>query len=281
MRDTGGMFALLETLIAVYETGQFTIAADELKVSQSTVSSRIASLEAMAGAPLFVRHAKSDVTPTEAGTLLYRAATRIGGIWRDAREEIARAQANREPFTMLFSHTAAAVLIPVALRTLIGELDRFEISAAASNSDGILERVGLKEAHLGVVEKPIINESVERVTLCEDELVLAGDPSGVWLVRERGSGVRYYTELYFKTESIVPAHAIEVASNASIVAALAAGVGCSIVSRAACPGGVPVHDLGPEFVRRFYALIPRSGLTRDQRALADAVITALRDVRLR
>lgn len=275
------MFALLETLIAVYETGQFTIAADELKVSQSTVSSRIASLEAMAGAPLFVRHAKSDVTPTEAGTLLYRAATRIGGIWRDAREEIARAQANREPFTMLFSHTAAAVLIPVALRTLIGELDRFEISAAASNSDGILERVGLKEAHLGVVEKPIISESVERVTLCDDELVLAGDPSGVWLVREHGSGVRYYTELYFKTEGIVPTHAIEVASNASIVAALAAGVGCSIVSRAACPGGVPVHDLGPEFVRRFYALIPRSGLTRDQRALADGIITALRDVRLR
>ena len=111
--------------------------------------------------------------------------------------------------------------------------------------------------------------------------MLAGDPSGVWLVRERGSGVRYYTELYFKTEGIVPAHAIEVASNASIVAALAAGVGCSIVSRAACPGGVAVHDLGPEFVRRFYALIPRSGLTRDQRALADAVITALRDVRLR
>lgn len=275
------MFALLETLIAVYETGQFTIAADELKVSQSTVSSRIASLEAMVGAPLFVRHAKSDVTPTEAGTLLYRAATQIGGVWRDAREEIARTRANREPFSMLVSHTAAAVLIPVALRTLIGELDRFEISAAASNSDGILERVGLKEAHLGVVEKPIINESVERVTLCEDELVLAGDPSGVWLVRERGSGVRYYTELYFKTEGIVPAHAIEVASNASIVAALAAGVGCSIVSRAACPGGVPMHDLGPEFVRRFYALIPRSGLTRDQRALADAVITALRDVRLR
>ena len=275
------MFALLETLIAVYETGQFTIAADELKVSQSTVSSRIASLEAMVGAPLFVRHAKSDVTPTEAGTLLYRAATQIGGVWRDAREEIARTRANREPFSMLVSHTAAAVLIPAALRATLGELGRFEIAVAASNSDGILERVGLKEAHLGVVEKPIISESVERVTLCEDELVLAGDPSGVWLVRERGSGVRYYTELYFKTEGIVQAHAIEVASNASIVAALAAGVGCSIVSRAACPGGVAVHDLGPEFVRRFYALIPRSGLTCDQRALADAVITALRDVRLR
>lgn len=29
------MFPLLETLVAVYEVGQFTLAADELKVSQS------------------------------------------------------------------------------------------------------------------------------------------------------------------------------------------------------------------------------------------------------
>ncbi len=58
------MFPLLETLVAVYEVGQFTLAADELKVSQSTVSSRIAQLEQMVGAPLFVRNAKSDVTPT-------------------------------------------------------------------------------------------------------------------------------------------------------------------------------------------------------------------------
>lgn len=57
------MFPLLETLVAVYEVGQFTLAADELKVSQSTVSSRIAQLEQMVGAPLFVRNAKSDVTP--------------------------------------------------------------------------------------------------------------------------------------------------------------------------------------------------------------------------
>lgn len=61
------MFPLLETLVAVYEVGQFTLAADELKVSQSTVSSRIAQLEQMVGAPLFVRNAKSDVTPAHTG----------------------------------------------------------------------------------------------------------------------------------------------------------------------------------------------------------------------
>ena len=40
------MFPLLETWLAVYEVGQFTLAADELKVSQSTVSSRIAAIGA-------------------------------------------------------------------------------------------------------------------------------------------------------------------------------------------------------------------------------------------
>lgn len=77
------MFPLLETLVAVYEVGQFTLAADELKVSQSTVSSRIAQLEQMVGAPLFVRNAKSDVTPTQAGRMLYQTAIGIDGLWRD------------------------------------------------------------------------------------------------------------------------------------------------------------------------------------------------------
>ena len=84
------MFPLLETLVAVYEVGQFTLAADELKVSQSTVSSRIAQLEQMVGAPLFVRNAKSDVTPTQAGRMLYQTAIGIDGLWRDTREQIAR-----------------------------------------------------------------------------------------------------------------------------------------------------------------------------------------------
>ncbi|MFR8696968.1 MAG: LysR family transcriptional regulator [Bifidobacterium bifidum] len=59
------MFPLLDTLgRGLRDRAQFTLAADELKVSQSTVSSRIAQLElALVGAPLFDRNAKSDVTP--------------------------------------------------------------------------------------------------------------------------------------------------------------------------------------------------------------------------
>ena len=256
------MFPLLDTLVAVYEIGQFTLAADELKVSQSTVSSRIAQLERMVGAPLFVRNAKSDVTPTEAGRLLYRAATGIDGTWRDACEQIAHMRESREPLSVAFSHTTAAVLLPVALPVMAEALSGFDCSIRVLNSDAILEQAGMKAVQLGVVEKPIVNDSVDRVTLREDRLVLAGDPHGVWMVREHGSGVRYYTDLYFKTVGSMPSRMIEVANNAAIGAALAAGFGCSLVSAAAVPAGVPTRELGDEFVRRFYALVPRSGLTR-------------------
>ncbi|MCG4852672.1 hypothetical protein L0O84_02435, partial [Bifidobacterium longum] len=54
-------------------------------------------------------------------------------------------------------------------------------------------------------------------------------------------------------------------------------LGQSLISEAAVPAGVPVQrELGDEFVRRFYALVPRSGLTHDQRELAETIIAALR-----
>ena len=174
------MFPLLETLVAVYEVGQFTLAADELKVSQSTVSSRIAQLEQMVGAPLFVRNAKSDVTPTQAGRMLYQTAIGIDGLWRDTREQIARVQEAREPLAVSFSHTTAAILLPKALPVMARDMDGFDFAVHVMNSDAILEQASMKAVQLGVVEKPIVNDSVDRVTLCEDRLVLAGEPDGVW-----------------------------------------------------------------------------------------------------
>lgn len=279
-RYSVAMFPLLETLIAVYETGQFTLAADELKISQSTVSSRIAALERMVGAQLFVRNAKSDVTATEAGRMLYQTAIRIGGDWHEACESIARAERNTVPLNMLFSHTSAVTLLPVALRALHPMLGRYDCSVDVRNSDAILEQVGLKAVQFGVVEKPIINESVERVTLCEDELVLAGNSDDVWLMREAGSGVRYYTELFCKMNGIVPRHVITISSNSAIVAMLEAGVGCSVVSRSAVSNNVRIREIGREFKRRFYALIPRSGLGREQRDVIDVMVAAMQSATL-
>ena len=165
-----------------------------------------------------------------------------------------------------------------SLSALLAEpLDTLFITTSSLQHLPVLERALASGISRIVVEKPIVNDSVDRVTLCEGRLVLAGEPDGVWMVREHGSGVWYYTDLYFKTAQVVPARTMEVSSNAAIVAALSAGFGQSLISEAAVPAGVPVQrELGDEFVRRFYALVPRSGLTHDQRELAETIIAALR-----
>lgn len=271
------LFPLLDTLIAVYETGQFTVAAAELKVSQSTVSTRIASLEAIVGAELFHRHTKGDVTPTQAGTLLYQTATGMHQCWNETLDQVRVTLAQREPFTMVCSHTASVVLVPQIVKAVSQWLNSCDISIRQDNSEHILEDVSLKRAQLGIIEKPMVSESVRRVAICEDELVLAGDPSDTWLLREQGSGVRYYTDLYLRQYVNHTYDSLTLASNAAIMAALASGAGCSIVSRAACPEGVPIQRLGAEFIRRFYALIPSSGLSKTQYGVVDSVLQMLQD----
>lgn len=106
------MFPLLETFVAVYETGQFSIAADELRVSQSTVSARIAQLEQRLGTPLFERHARADVTATRAGETLYRSAVKLLAQWRQTQEDVNRAGQAHDPFLLMMSNTAAVALLP-------------------------------------------------------------------------------------------------------------------------------------------------------------------------
>ena len=282
------MFPLLETFVAVYETGQFSIAADELRVSQSTVSARIAQLEQRLGTPLFERHARADVTATRAGETLYRSAVKLLAQWRQTQEDVNRAGQAHDPFLLMMSNTAAVALLPRILGGLRaqGALERVDLRVMTANSDEIVEAVELHRAQMGIVEKPVPAEGVVRAALCDDRLVLAGEhahdpenPATVWLLREHGSGVRYYTDLFFSQRSIQPAHRIEISGNASICACLAAGFGTSLVSQGVVPAGVPTAELGMDFSRRFSGVTPRSGLTGVQRQVC-GLITSLFAARL-
>jgi DNA-binding transcriptional LysR family regulator len=270
---------MLDTFIAVYETRQFLAAAAELHVSQSTVSERIAALEKRVGHRLFDRPARRDVVPTAAGERLYVAARSMTSEWSEALADIAHDARAREPFRILTSHTATHVLLPKVLKVCGAFLGEISIVAAERNSGDIFAAVSAKEAEFAIIEKPLSGESVMRTTLIEDRLVRAGDPHAPWLVREEGSGVRYYTELYFRGLSTRPATVIEVANNEAICRTLESGFGQSVVSVASLDSvtgdSVPREALGPEFVRRFYALTPRSGLSAVQKRVSAQVVAAI------
>jgi DNA-binding transcriptional LysR family regulator len=79
--------ALARTFLAIVETGNFGKAADQLYVTQSTVSSRIKTLEEEVGQPLFVR-SKAGASLTRAGTTFKRSAEALIQVWERARQEI-------------------------------------------------------------------------------------------------------------------------------------------------------------------------------------------------
>ncbi len=78
----------IQTFLAVVETGQLNRAAEQLNVTQSTITARLNGLEDEIGQVLFHRR-KSGAELTSAGFRFERYAQLMVDIWRQARQETA------------------------------------------------------------------------------------------------------------------------------------------------------------------------------------------------
>lgn len=81
-------FSLVSTFLAIAETGQLNRAAEQLHVTQSTVTARLNNLESELGQRLFHRR-KSGAELTSAGFRFQRYAQLMVDAWRQARQETA------------------------------------------------------------------------------------------------------------------------------------------------------------------------------------------------
>jgi len=76
----------LKTFLAIVDTGSLVRAAEQLNVTQSTVTARLKVLEGELGQILLKRH-KSGVALTSAGLKFKRYAEVMTGLWRQALQE--------------------------------------------------------------------------------------------------------------------------------------------------------------------------------------------------
>jgi DNA-binding transcriptional LysR family regulator len=79
---------LLETFLAIVETGNLVRASERLNVTQSTVTARLQSIEEELGQTLLHRQ-KAGVQLTAAGAKFKRYAEAMTQLWRQARQETA------------------------------------------------------------------------------------------------------------------------------------------------------------------------------------------------
>lgn len=78
---------LLQTFLAIVDTGSLSRAAERLHLTQSTVTARLQALEDNVGQQLINRQ-KSGVTLTAAGLRLQRYAEAMQDLWKQARHEL-------------------------------------------------------------------------------------------------------------------------------------------------------------------------------------------------
>lgn len=79
--------ALVRTFLAIAELGNFVRAAEQLNITQSTVSARVKLLEDLLGRPLF-RRSKAGASITPAGARFRPYAEKLVQTWEHSRQEV-------------------------------------------------------------------------------------------------------------------------------------------------------------------------------------------------
>lgn len=243
----------------VYETKNFSKAAELLFISQPTVSAQIKQLEQDLDTPLFLRNGRKNVIATPQAEYLYEKALNLLDELSTITSEIHTNTQHQSHCALGISHTYAMALMPDLMIALYNAFPTVRFRVSMMNSAEVLTALEQHQLDLGIIEKPLSAPSILRFPILKDQLVLAGDPQvGPWLVREASSGVYYYTKRYLEEQNI-QGPIIEIASNELIVALLKQGFGCSILSKRAAHG-IGYQLLDKNFERQFY-LIQRKAVT--------------------
>ncbi|MEM9771640.1 MAG: LysR family transcriptional regulator [Cyanobacteria bacterium P01_D01_bin.73] len=137
----------LQAFLAVAETGSFQKAARLCRVTQSTISRQVQSLENHLGLSLLRRHDRAKLTP--GGEVLLTRARRICQDWQQAVEDIGVLLEGRQPELCVAAiQSVCAYQLPAILPKFLHDYPKVQLRVTALGSDRSLKvlRDGLVDA---------------------------------------------------------------------------------------------------------------------------------------
>lgn len=161
----------LKAFRSVARCGSFSLAADELFITQPAVSKRVASLESGLGVSLFDRIGKS-IQLTQAGRILLPRAEQLLNQLEEARRALADLSGDvRGELHVATSHHVGLHKLPPVLRAFASEFPQVNLKFEFLDSEVALERV-----HRGICELAVVTlapgpvDHLEFETLWQDRL---------------------------------------------------------------------------------------------------------------
>lgn len=236
----------LKVFEATARHGSFTRAAEELFITQPTVSSQIKQLTKAIGLPLFEQIGKR-LYLTEAGQELLRTCQDIFERLDNFEMKVADLKGTKQGQLRLGVITTAKYFIPRILGSFCQQYPGIDVSLKVTNHQQIQRRMLDNEDDLYIVSNPPEGLDLETQPFLDNPLVvialkshplagkrnipiesLEGEP---FIMREQGSGTRYAVQNLFAKHKVSVHVRLELGSNEAIKQAIAGGLGISVLSQ--------------------------------------------------
>lgn len=241
-------FNYLKVFRAVAKNLNYSRAAEELYISQPTVSIQVKKLEEELGLDLFEQFGKK-IYLTQAGELLYSYANKIFALAEDAKATIEELKGLKAGRLLIGASTTPGIyLLPAIIASFQETYPNLEVSLEISNTHAVQERLLANQLDLGIVgEELLVDPNLHVEALTEDELVIIAAPNNPLtagkpvilqdvldqrlILRERGSSTREVLEEKIREVGGRLKVSMQLGSVEAIKQAVAANLGISVVSK--------------------------------------------------
>ena len=236
----------LQIFEASVRLGSFSKAAEELFVTQPTVSMQIKKLSDALGIPLFEQVGR-NVRPTEVGHELYEACRKIFESLANLEMKVSDHKGMKRGRLRLGVVTTAKYFVPEVLGEFCRMYPGIDVALKVSNRDRITERLNNYEDDLYIVGQAptdvmeivsfpfapnpmVVLASHDNPLVGQKNIPLSRIAEEPLILREPGSGIRDATLRRFHEQNLQPNVKMELGSNEAIKHAVVGGLGISILS---------------------------------------------------
>jgi DNA-binding transcriptional LysR family regulator len=242
----------LEIFSKVAELKSFSKAAQEMCLTQPTISQHMSSLESYLGTKLFDRLGK-EVALTKAGEVLYRYAKQITALRREALQAIGHFLGKKSGHLTLGASTIPGeYILPPLLGQFKKQYPEIRTTLRIGDTEEIVDELLNNKIELGIIGAKITHSRLKYNPFVEDELIVAVPKGHRWwrktsvgvqdltdepfIMREAGSGTRISMEKRLHELGIVTDSLniiAEVGSTTAVKQAIKAHLGISLISERA------------------------------------------------
>ncbi len=273
----------LEVFVATAEYCSFTKAAEDLHLTQSTVSMHIRTLEEMLGACLIERGARKKVILTEEGKRVYSIAKDILSRMESLQER--RRSGEEELLRIGTSTVPAQFLLPKLLSGFLKKHPQVKYILRRGDSEQVLDCLQKGEVRIGLTGYKSGDRSLIFQEIARDHLVLITENSESFralqaagktgkdlltfpmIAREESSGTQHAADAFLQRLGGEAPHIVARMDNPeTIKMSVAEGMGVSLISDLAVSAEVKTGKLlafpfTPQSEeRKLYIVWPREAL---------------------